>query len=181
MRGMKGEILLNMPAEKAWEMYRDNDIISKINPQMLAKAEYVQGDGEPGSLRCFHLGPGKSFMSLCCHMDTPSASKYFDSRGVRINMVVSRLILRALSNYVKQSIEKIEKVEEGRLVTYQVIDGDLRKMYNPYIVTFSFIPVQGNSNQCVAEWKAEYEPIAPAIPTPEKARDAALSFLKSFG
>ncbi|KAM3204260.1 hypothetical protein T459_24885 [Capsicum annuum] len=144
MRGMKGEILLNMPAEKAWEMYRDNDIISKINPQMLAKAEYVQGDGEPGSLRCFHLGP-------------------------------------ALSNYVKQSIEKIEKVEEGRLVTYQVIDGDLRKMYNPYIVTFSFIPVQGNSNQCVAEWKAEYEPIAPAIPTPEKARDAALSFLKSFG
>ncbi|XP_055808379.1 uncharacterized protein LOC129876929 [Solanum dulcamara] len=142
MRGMKGEILLDIPAEKAWEMYRDNDKISRINPQMLAKAEYIQGKGEPGSLRSFQLGP-------------------------------------ALSNYVKQSIEKIEKVEEGRSVTYHVIDGDLRKMYNPYRVTFSFNPV--SNEQCVAEWKAEYEPITPTIPTPEKARDAALSFLKLFG
>ncbi|CAN4087238.1 unnamed protein product [Withania somnifera] len=143
MKGMKGEILLNMPAKKAWELYRDNDKINSINPDMLAKAECIQGEGEPGSLRQFQLGP-------------------------------------ALSSYVKQSIEKIEKVEEGRSVTYQVIDGDLRKIYNPYRVTFSFIPVEGSNNQCVAEWKAEYEPITPTIPTPEKARDAALSFLKFF-
>ncbi|KAK4344658.1 hypothetical protein RND71_034834 [Anisodus tanguticus] len=143
MRGMKGEILLNIPAEKAWEMYRDNDKISRVNPQMLAKAEYIQGEGEPGSLRRFQLGP-------------------------------------ALSNYVKQSIEKIEKVEEGRSVTYQVTDGDLRKMYNPYKVTFSFTPVQDSDKECIAEWKAEYEPISPTIPAPEKSRDAALSFLRLF-
>lgn len=58
MRSMKGEVVLNIPAEKAWEMYRDNDIISKINPQMLARAEYIEGDGSPGSLRLFKLGPG---------------------------------------------------------------------------------------------------------------------------
>jgi hypothetical protein len=58
MNSMKGEVVLNIPAEKAWEMYRDNDIISKINPQMLAGAEYIQGDGSPGSLRVFKLGPG---------------------------------------------------------------------------------------------------------------------------
>nr|XP_004248168.1 uncharacterized protein LOC101264072 [Solanum lycopersicum] len=141
MREMKGEIFLNISAEKAWEMYRDNDKISRINPQMLAKAEYIKGKGEPGSLRCFKLGP-------------------------------------ALSKYVKQSIEKIEKVEEGRSVTYQVTNGELSKMYNPYRVTFSFIYV--SNEQCVVEWKAEYEQITPKIPTPEKARDAALSFLKSF-
>lgn len=62
MKAMKGEIVLNIPAEKAWEMYRDNDKISRINPEMFAKAEYIQGDGEPGSLRRFHLGPGKSFV-----------------------------------------------------------------------------------------------------------------------
>ena len=39
-------------------MYRDNEVISKINPEMLARAEYIQGDGSPGSLRLFKLGPG---------------------------------------------------------------------------------------------------------------------------
>ena len=36
MRSMKGEVVINIPAEKAWEMYRDNEVISKINPEMLA-------------------------------------------------------------------------------------------------------------------------------------------------
>ena len=58
MRSMKGEVVLNIAAEKAWEMYRDNEVISKINPEMLAQAEYIQGDGSPGSLRLFKLGPG---------------------------------------------------------------------------------------------------------------------------
>ena len=55
---MRGEVALNMAAEKAWEMYRDNEIVSKINPEMLAQAYYVEGDGSPGSLRVFKLGPG---------------------------------------------------------------------------------------------------------------------------
>lgn len=58
MKKMKGQVVLNLPAEKAWEMYRNNEIISKINPEMLAHAEYIQGDGSPGSLRLFKLGPG---------------------------------------------------------------------------------------------------------------------------
>ena len=68
MRSMKGEVVLNIPAEKAWEMDRDNEIISKINLEMLARVEYIQGDGSPESLRLFKLGPGiyiyMSFSSL---------------------------------------------------------------------------------------------------------------------
>ncbi|XWS68640.1 hypothetical protein CRYUN_Cryun04dG0108200 [Craigia yunnanensis] len=144
MKIMKGEVVLSIPAEKAWEMYRNNEIISKINPEMLSGAEYIQGDGGPGSLRLFKLGP-------------------------------------AVCNYVKESMEQIEKVEMGRSVTYQVIGGDLKKMYDPYRVTFSFIPMEGEENEkCIAEWKAEFEVVAPATPPPEKARDAALGFLKSF-
>ncbi|XP_030929008.1 uncharacterized protein LOC115955096 [Quercus lobata] len=144
MRSMKGEVVLNIPAEKAWEMYRDNEVISKINPEMLAQAEYIQGDGSPESLRLFKLGP-------------------------------------AISNYVKESTEKIEKVEMGQSVTYRVIGGDLRRMYDPYRVTFSFIPVEGKENEmCLAEWKAEFEPLTPETPPPLKARDAALGFLKWF-
>uniref|UniRef100_A0A2N9EUD1 Bet v I/Major latex protein domain-containing protein n=2 Tax=Fagus sylvatica TaxID=28930 RepID=A0A2N9EUD1_FAGSY len=144
MRSMKGEVVLNIPAEKAWEMYRDNEVISKINPEMLAGAEYIQGDGSPGSLRLFKLGP-------------------------------------AISNYVKESTEKLEKVEMGHSVTYRVIGGELRRMYDPYRVTFSFIPVKGKQNEmCIAEWKSEFEPLTPATPPPLKARDAALGFLKWF-
>ena len=70
MRSMKGEVVLNIPAEKAWEMYRDNEVINKINPEMLAGAEYIQGDGSPGSLRLFKLGPGiyiyiYTYMTAC--------------------------------------------------------------------------------------------------------------------
>ncbi|KAK8564043.1 hypothetical protein V6N12_036174 [Hibiscus sabdariffa] len=143
MKMMKGEVVLNMPAEKAWEMYRNNEIISKINPELLSRADYIQGDGAPGSLRLFKLGP-------------------------------------AVSNYVKESMEKIEKVVSGRSVTYEVIGGDLKEMYDPYRVTFSFVPTEGNSNKCIAEWKAEFEPSAPATPPPEQARDAALRFVESF-
>ncbi|XVE92759.1 hypothetical protein REPUB_Repub01dG0127200 [Reevesia pubescens] len=144
MRMMKGEVVLSIPAEKAWEMYRNNEIISKINPEMLSGAEYIHGDGGPGTLRLFKLGP-------------------------------------AVCNYVKESMEKIEKVEMGRSVTYEVIGGHLKEMYDPYRVTFSFIPMEGEEKEkCIAEWKAEFEAVAAATPPPEKARDAALGFLKSF-
>lgn len=88
----------------------------------------------------------------------------------------------AIHNYVKESMEKIEKVENnGRSVTYRVIGGELSKMYDPYRVTFSFVPVHGNEQrQCVAEWKAEYETLSPDTPPPHQARDAALGFLNCF-
>lgn len=87
----------------------------------------------------------------------------------------------ALHGYVKESTEKIEKVETGRSVTYQVIGGELKEMYDPYRVTFSFIPTAGKEReQCTVEWKVEFELLSPAIPPPEKAKDAALGFLKSF-
>ncbi|KAM7270849.1 hypothetical protein ACFE04_030063 [Oxalis oulophora] len=144
MRSMKGEVVLKIPAEKAWEMYRDNEIISKINPDMLQGAEYIHGDGSPGSLRLFRLGP-------------------------------------VVRDYVKESMEQIEKVETGRSVTYRVIGGDLKDMYDPYKVTFTFLPIKGKEHEeCIAEWKAEFEPITSETPAPHKARDAALGFLKSF-
>ncbi|CAN6572900.1 unnamed protein product [Malus baccata var. baccata] len=146
MRSMEGEVKLNIPAEKAWEMYRDNEIISKINPEMLTSAEYIEGDGHPGSLRLFKLGP-------------------------------------AVRNYVKESVEKIEKVENGRSVTYRVIGGELQKMYDPYIVTFSFLPAQEkgkDEEMCIAKWQVEYETLIPTTPPPENARDAALAFLMWF-
>ncbi|CAL8136309.1 unnamed protein product [Prunus armeniaca] len=38
MRSMEVEVMLGIPAEKAWEIYRDYDIINKINPEMLMSA-----------------------------------------------------------------------------------------------------------------------------------------------
>ncbi|KAJ6836156.1 putative major allergen Mal d 1 [Iris pallida] len=144
MRCMSGEVCLSIPAEKAWEMYTNNEIVSKIDPNMLAGAEYIRGDGGPGSLRLFRLGP-------------------------------------ALQGYVKESTEKIEKVELGRSITYQVIGGELKDMYDPYRVTFSFLPVAGKETErCIAQWKVEFELLLPTTPPPEKAKDAALRFLKSF-
>ncbi|WCJ30757.1 MLP-like protein 423 [Euphorbia peplus] len=145
MKIMKGEVELFISAEKAWKIYRDDVIISKINPQMLSQAKYIQGDGSPGSLRLFKLGP-------------------------------------AVESYVKESTQKIEKVENGKSVTYSVIGGELKKMYSSYKVTISFFPVDGKENeQCVAEWKVEFELLTPATPLPEKARDVALDFFKYFG
>ncbi|XP_010917916.1 MLP-like protein 423 [Elaeis guineensis] len=143
MKTMRGQVLLCIPAKKAWEIFRNNEILSKINPNMLASAEYLRGDGSPGSLRLFKLGP-------------------------------------ALNGYVKESTQKIEKVETGKSVAYQVVGGELKGMYDPYHVTFTFLPVPGEDEQCIAEWKAEFKPLSPATPPPEKAKDAALQFLKSF-
>lgn len=64
MKSMRGEVVLNIPAAQAWEMYRNNETMSQINPDMLAKAEYLHGDGSPGSLRLFKLGPG----IYCSHL-----------------------------------------------------------------------------------------------------------------
>ncbi|XP_068667410.1 MLP-like protein 423 [Aristolochia californica] len=144
MRCMKGEVVLDIPVQKAWEMYRNNEIMSKVNPEMLAGAEYLQGDGSPGSLRLLRLGP-------------------------------------AVREYVKESTEKIEEVKAGRSVTYRVVSGELRNMYDPYRVTFTFSPMPENeSNKCIVEWKAEFEPLTPGTPPPEKAKNAALGFIKSF-
>ncbi|CAA3006857.1 MLP 423 [Olea europaea subsp. europaea] len=100
MRNMKAEIVLNIPAEKAWQIYRDNEILSRINPDLLASAEYIE----------------------------------------------------AFNNYVKESTERIEIIEQGRSVTYRVTGGDLTKMYDPYKVTFSFIPIKGKeSEKCTAQ------------------------------
>lgn len=55
---------------------------------------------------------------------------------------------------MKESTEKIEEVEWDRSTTYQVIAGELRKMYSPYPGTFFFSPVAGRENeQCIAEWE----------------------------
>lgn len=82
---------------------------------------------------------------------------------------------------MKESTEIIEKVEVGKSVTYRVIAGELKNMYDPYIVTFSFTPLPGKElEKCTVEWKAEFEPLSPATPPPEKAKDAALGFIKSF-
>ncbi|GAV70417.1 Bet_v_1 domain-containing protein [Cephalotus follicularis] len=146
MRSLKGEVVLNIPAERAWEMLMDNDIFGKINPEVIAGAEYIQGDGCPGSLRVVKLGP-------------------------------------ALSGYGKEATKRIEKVEIGRSVTFTVIGGELRDKFDPYRVTFTFIPMatEVNENQkCIAEYKSEFEPLTPATPPPETARNAALVLLKSF-
>lgn len=86
----------------------------------------------------------------------------------------------AVADYVKESTEKIESVEKGRSVSYEVVGGELYMMYNPYRVTFTFTPLEAQPEKCVAEWKAEYEPLTPATPPPELAKNAALKFLEWF-
>ncbi|KAL5997641.1 hypothetical protein ACLOJK_008571 [Asimina triloba] len=243
MKSLKGEVVLNIAAEKAWEMYRNNEILSKINPEMLAGAEYIQGDGSPGSLRHFKLGPGgilcrlnscsrqsilasddgnqsmawpnmgggiiRPTISVIC-TDKPTTSpspphlngreepargshataaphqnrKEVPARGSHATAPAPATdqidVVDTVERYVKESTEKIEKVEAGRSVTYQVIGGELKRMYDPYRVTFSFSPLPSSPDKCIAEWKAEFEPLSPATPPPHKAKDVALGFLKSF-
>lgn len=82
---------------------------------------------------------------------------------------------------MKESLENIEDVVDGRSVTYRVIEGELRNFYDPYRVTFTFAPVEGKENEkCTAEWQAQFEPLAPTTPPPERAKEAALKFLKCF-
>jgi hypothetical protein len=76
---------------------------------------------------------------------------------------------------------RAEDQEDGvsRHFSYQVIRGELKEMYDPYHVTFSLIPFPGKEGeQCIAGWKAEFDLINPHAPLPEKAKDAALGFLK---
>jgi hypothetical protein len=63
MKSLQGEVHLNIPASKAWEMFTNNETLGKISPEMLSGAEYLEGDGSPGSLRIFKLGPGKETIS----------------------------------------------------------------------------------------------------------------------
>lgn len=67
MKCLQGEVQLNIPASMAWEMFTSNEIASKVNPEMLAGAEYLEGDGSPGSIRLFKLGPGNisAFQYMC--------------------------------------------------------------------------------------------------------------------
>ncbi|GLJ17075.1 hypothetical protein SUGI_0295390 [Cryptomeria japonica] len=142
---LNGEVKLNIPASKAWEIYRNNELTRKVNPDLLADAQYLEGDGTPGSIRLLKLGP-------------------------------------AVNKYVSQSKEKIEKVKEDKNgtyeITYKVVDGELKKMYDPYTVTFTFTPLQ--AGDCTAAWRAQYNPLIADVPPPEKAKKAALQFMKEI-
>ncbi|PON94033.1 Bet v I/Major latex protein [Trema orientale] len=141
MRSLKGEVVLNIPAEKAWEMYRDNKIVSQ-KPEMLAHAEYIPKE-----------------------MVEPWKSQAFEAWSRRVLLT--------------RPSERVGR--KGEEETLQQIICDLHKMYDPYRVTFSFTPLQGKEqDKCIAEWKAEYEVRNTTMPPPEKARDAALGFLKWF-
>jgi len=144
---MNGEVELNVPASKAWEIFKTNELLKKVNPNFLANAEYVEGDGRPGSIRLLKLGPG-------------------------------------VNTYVSESKQRIEEVKEGPgsgvlQMKYKVLEGELKKMYDPYTVTFSFRG-DGNKNKCIAGWRAEYQLLSPNVAAPEKAKDVALRFMKAI-
>jgi len=143
---MNGEVELNVPASNAWEIFKTNELIKKVNPSFLANAEYLEGDGRPGSVRLVKLVPGEN-------------------------------------TYGGESKQRIEEVNEepgsGVLqMKYKVVEGEIKKMYDPYTVTFSF---RGEGkNKCIAGWRAEYRPLSPNVAPPEKARDVALRFIKAI-
>ncbi|CAL9012509.1 unnamed protein product, partial [Prunus brigantina] len=89
---MEVEVMLGIPAEKAWEIYRDNDIINKINPEMLTSAKYIEGDGCRGSLRLFKLGPVTLSVSVFQSSETKlheiAISFVDDDHYVRMNLFV---------------------------------------------------------------------------------------------
>lgn len=89
-----------------------------------------------------------------------------------------------VNTYVSESKQRIEEVKEGPgngvlQMKYTVLEGELRKMYDPYTVTFSFRGDE-KKKKCIAGWRAEYEPISPNVAAPEKAKDAALRFMKAI-
>jgi hypothetical protein len=76
MKNLQGEVQLNIPANKAWDMFTNNEIVAKINAEMLASAEYLEGAGSPGSLRIFKFGPGMIFGISLKIIFTSNISEY---------------------------------------------------------------------------------------------------------
>lgn len=53
--------VLQCNADAIWAAFQHADIIlCNAIPDVFSKCEYVQGHGEPGSIRVLTLGPGKS-------------------------------------------------------------------------------------------------------------------------
>ncbi|KAG2583514.1 hypothetical protein PVAP13_6KG225000 [Panicum virgatum] len=157
MQSLQGEVQLNIPASQAWEMFTSNEIVSKVNPDMLclAGAEYLEGDGSPGSLRLFRLGP------------------------VVLQLLPCRSII---TNDSEESVQKTEKVEPGRCIGYEAIRGEL-KMYDTYFIPRHLLlrPCPGKEGKsCIAGWKAEFDPTSSTTPQPENAEDASLGFLRQL-
>lgn len=51
--------VLQVRADELWEAVKQADTLMRANmPEFFAKSEYVQGNGEPGSIRVIILGSG---------------------------------------------------------------------------------------------------------------------------
>lgn len=52
--------VLQCPAAEIWEACKHADtILPELMPDYFTKTEFLQGHGEPGSIRVITMGPGK--------------------------------------------------------------------------------------------------------------------------
>lgn len=58
-RTLSHSVVLQAPAEDIWEACKHADkILCDLMPEYFAKTEFLQGHGEPGSIRVITMGPG---------------------------------------------------------------------------------------------------------------------------
>ncbi|GJN03332.1 hypothetical protein PR202_ga20764 [Eleusine coracana subsp. coracana] len=153
MKNLRGEVRLNIPADKAWEMFTNNETVAKINPEMLASAEYLEGDGSPGSLRIFRLGTDKTECT---------------------NLNIELIILDDLS----VGLHKLQHC----ITLYRNMSRRLKRLSRVGISVMKSVAASAQTvfQTLIAGWKAEFDLINPPAPLPENAKDAALGFLKLF-
>lgn len=75
--------VLNCSAEDAWECCKHSDkVLPDLLPEFFAKAEILEGNGGPGTLRALHFGPGiVAFpFKFCLQFGNCSGSQFAEFR-----------------------------------------------------------------------------------------------------
>lgn len=61
---------LNAPADTIWNILMHEDVIlPKVIPHIIASYEFLEGNGEPGSIRLLKLGHGMHVASILCRKE----------------------------------------------------------------------------------------------------------------
>lgn len=65
---LSGNQVLDASVDELWHACKhSHTIMCDLLPEYFAKAEYVEGQGEPGSIRVITMGPGKCIIAMLCH------------------------------------------------------------------------------------------------------------------
>ncbi|EOA35840.1 hypothetical protein CARUB_v10021082mg [Capsella rubella] len=93
------------------------------------------------------------------------------------SIVVWNYVIDGKASVVKDRIEAVEP--EKNLIRFRVIEGDLMKEYNNFVITIQVTPKHGGSGS-VVHWHFEYEKINEEVAHPENLLQFAVGMSKEI-